>query len=77
MGPCIKNTLICLIYKIILNFLKFLICNKCRRNFSMNDSQLQLRSAKPLDLESVTRFIPQVAGHEYDFKKPTVNGKLM
>ena len=45
----------------------------------MNDGQLQFRSAKPLDLESVTRFIPQVAGHKYDFKKPTVNvnGNLM
>ena len=43
----------------------------------MNDCPLQLISAKPLDLESVTRFISQVAGHEYDFKKTTVNGKLM
>ena len=45
----------------------------------MNDCQLQFSSAKPLDLESVTRFIPQVAGHKYDFKQPTVNvnGKLI
>lgn len=39
---------------------------------STDDCRQYSKLAQPLDIESVTQFRRQVAGHDFDFKHPTV-----